>query len=90
MFMLCILTSNYISEDAWKVLELLYQIFEKDGAFDYFIDMMPVLHNYVTVDPDAFISNENNLIAIFNMTKKVSTPQHPFSNIIALQVSIFC
>ncbi|CAH0401822.1 unnamed protein product [Chilo suppressalis] len=70
MTLLCNLTSKSISEDMWKVLELLYQIFEKEG-FDYFPDMMPVLHNYITVDTNAFLSNENHILAVFNMAKAV-------------------
>lgn len=71
MALLCGLTQNAISEDMWQVLELLYKVFEKEG-FDFFIDMMPILHNYVTVDTNAFISNENHILAIFNMIKGVS------------------
>ncbi|CAH2035753.1 unnamed protein product, partial [Iphiclides podalirius] len=70
MTLLCNLTAKTISEDMWKVLELLYQIFEKEG-FDYFGDMMPVLHNYITVDTNAFLSNENHILAMFNMAKAV-------------------
>ncbi|XP_048004501.1 importin-7 [Leguminivora glycinivorella] len=70
MTLLCNLTAKQISEDMWKVLELLYQVFEKD-SFDYFTDMMPVLHNYITVDTDAFVSNENHILAMFNMAKAV-------------------
>ncbi|XP_026331867.1 importin-7 isoform X2 [Hyposmocoma kahamanoa] len=70
MSLLCNLTQNSISEDMWKVLELLYQVFEKEG-FEYFTDMMPVLHNYITVDTNAFLSNENHILAIFNMAKAV-------------------
>jgi len=55
----------------WKVLELMYQLFQKDG-FDYFTDMMPALHNYITVDTQAFLSNENHIVAMFNMCKAVS------------------
>lgn len=55
----------------WKVLELMYQLFQKDG-FDYFTDMMPALHNYITVDTQAFLSNENHIVAMFNMCKTVS------------------
>uniref|UniRef100_A0A1B6E1F9 Importin N-terminal domain-containing protein n=1 Tax=Clastoptera arizonana TaxID=38151 RepID=A0A1B6E1F9_9HEMI len=66
------LTSKTISPDMWKVLELMYQVFQKDG-FDYFTDMMPSLHNYVTVDTQAFLSNENHLLAMFNMCKSVLT-----------------
>ncbi|XP_014366576.2 importin-7 [Papilio machaon] len=70
MTLLCNLTAKSISEDMWKVLELLYQVFEKEG-FDYFGDMMPVLHNYITVDTNAFLSNENHILAMFNMAKAV-------------------
>uniref|UniRef100_A0A2H1WJJ8 SFRICE_011739 n=1 Tax=Spodoptera frugiperda TaxID=7108 RepID=A0A2H1WJJ8_SPOFR len=70
MTLLCNLTSRTISEDMWKVLEMLYQVFEKEG-FDYFTDMMPVLHNYITVDTNAFLSNENHILAMFNMAKAV-------------------
>jgi len=55
----------------WKVLELMYQLFQKDG-FDYFTDMIPALHNYITVDTQAFLSNENHIVAMFNMCKAVS------------------
>ncbi|KAL1130891.1 hypothetical protein AAG570_012132 [Ranatra chinensis] len=64
------LTSKTISTDMWKVFELIYQVFEKDG-FDYFTDMMPALHNYVTVDTNAFLSNENRVLAMFNMCKAI-------------------
>ncbi|CAB0029281.1 unnamed protein product [Trichogramma brassicae] len=64
------LTGTTISEDMWKVLELMYELFQKDG-FDYFTDMMPSLHNYITVDTNAFLSNENHIIAMFNMCKAV-------------------
>ncbi|XP_046751252.1 importin-7 [Diprion similis] len=66
------LTGKTISEDMWKVLELIYQLFQKDG-FDYFTDMMPTLHNYITVDTPAFLSNENHILAMFNMCKAVLT-----------------
>ncbi|GFY57812.1 importin-7 [Trichonephila inaurata madagascariensis] len=62
------LSSNTISSDMWKVFELMYQTFLKDG-FDFFTDMMPALHNFVRVDTQAFVSNENHLLAIFNMCK---------------------
>ena len=50
----------------------LFKVFEKD-AFDYFTDMMPALHNYVTVDTEAFVSNPNYLLALFNMCKAILT-----------------
>lgn len=66
------LTSKAISPDMWKLLEYIYQMFEKDGM-DYFLDMMPSLYNYVTVDTNAFLSNQNHVLALFNMCKKVLT-----------------
>jgi importin-7 len=66
------LTSKTISQDLWKLLELIYTMFEKDGI-DYFLDMMPTLYNYVTVDTNAFLSNQNYVLALFNMCKSVLT-----------------
>ncbi|CAG2170636.1 unnamed protein product [Oppiella nova] len=66
------ITSSTISPNLWKVFEMMYQIFNKDG-FDYFTDMMPSLHNFITVDPDAFIANPANILAIFEMSKAIMT-----------------
>ncbi|XP_055706961.1 importin-7 isoform X2 [Phlebotomus papatasi] len=66
------LTAKVITPDMWQMLELIYQVFQKDG-YDYFVDMMPALHNYVTVDTEAFLSNQNHLIAMFNMCKSILT-----------------
>lgn len=32
---------------------------------------MPTLHNYITVDPDAFLSDPNRLLAVCAIIKKV-------------------
>ena len=45
----CDLTTTKISENMWGMLKVIYSVFEADGL-DYFTDMMPVLHNYVSVD----------------------------------------
>ncbi|XP_030570286.1 importin-7 [Drosophila novamexicana] len=66
------LTSKSISAEMWQMLELIYQVFKKDGV-DYFIDIMPALHNYVTVDTPAFLSNPNRLLAILDMCKTMLT-----------------
>ncbi|KAL1517411.1 hypothetical protein ABEB36_001178 [Hypothenemus hampei] len=66
------LTSKQISPDMWKVFELLYQLFIKAGM-DHFNDMMPALHNYVTIDTEAFLSDEKRLLAIYNMCKEILT-----------------
>jgi len=36
-------------------------------------EMMPCLHNYITVDTPAFLANPKNLELIYNMCKKVIT-----------------
>lgn len=48
-----------------------FKVFQKDG-YDYFTDMMPALHNYVTVDTPVFLLYENYVLAMFNMCKAVS------------------
>lgn len=64
------LSCNSISADMWKVFQLIYQTFLKDG-FEFFTDMMPALHNFIRVDTPAFVSNENHLLAMYNMCKAV-------------------
>ncbi|KAF7268557.1 importin-7 msk [Rhynchophorus ferrugineus] len=66
------LTSKQISTDMWKVFELLYQVFMKN-AMDHFTDMMPALHNYITIDTAAFLSDEKRLLAIYNICKEILT-----------------
>lgn len=63
-------TGKHISEEMWKVFELLYQVFMKNGL-EHFTDMMPALHNYITVDTDGFLANEQRLLAIYNMCKEI-------------------
>ncbi|CAH1736251.1 importin-7 isoform X1 [Aphis gossypii] len=64
------LTSIEVSNNMWGVLEIIYRVFQNDGI-DYFVDMMPCLHNYVTVGMESLISNENLMLIIFNMCKIV-------------------
>lgn len=51
---------------------MLYAVFKKDG-FDFFTEMMPALHNYITVDTPAFLSNEARLQAVLDMCKTILT-----------------
>uniref|UniRef100_A0A4W3GXB4 Importin 8 n=1 Tax=Callorhinchus milii TaxID=7868 RepID=A0A4W3GXB4_CALMI len=64
------LTCQIISPNMWQLLGVLFEVFQQD-CFEYFTDMMPVLHNYVTVDTDAFLSNPKNVEIVYNMCKKV-------------------
>ena len=52
----CDLTINRVTPNMWQLLEVIYSVFNRDGV-DYFIEMMPVLHNYVTVDTVTFLAN---------------------------------
>ncbi|KAL7982274.1 hypothetical protein Chor_009872 [Crotalus horridus] len=64
------LTCHLISPQMWHLLGVLYEVFQQD-CFEYFADMMPLLHNYVTVDTDILLSNSKNLEIIYAMCKKV-------------------
>jgi len=64
------LTCTQISPTMWQVFRMIHKMFTDDGI-DYFIDMMPALHNYVTVDPDAFISDPERIQIIYDMCKKI-------------------
>merc|ERR1719348_2542871 len=68
MSLSCDLTSKRISPDMWKMLEVMYQVFQRDG-FDYFSDMMPALHNYITVDTPTFLTSPDYMMAMYNMCK---------------------
>merc|ERR1712142_868827 len=68
MSLSCDLTTKYVSPDMWKMLEVMYTVFQRDG-FDYFSDMMPALHNYVTVDTKAFLSSPDYMMAMYNMSR---------------------
>jgi len=68
MSLSCDLTTKHISADMWKMLEVMYTVFQRDG-FDYFSDMMPALHNYITVDTKAFLSSPDYMMAMYNMSR---------------------
>uniref|UniRef100_A0A674E3T2 Importin 8 n=1 Tax=Salmo trutta TaxID=8032 RepID=A0A674E3T2_SALTR len=60
------LTCQTISPQMWQLLVVLYGVFQHDY-------MMPLLHNYVTVDTDTLLSNPKYLEVIYTMCKKVLT-----------------
>lgn len=64
------LTCQQVSPQMWQLLPLVFEVFQQDG-FDYFTDMMPLLHNYVTVDTDTLLSDTKYLEMIYSMCKKV-------------------
>jgi len=52
------------------------RVIERDGV-EYFVEMMPCLHNYITVDTDAFLSDPNRVLAVCNIIKKVLLDDSP-------------
>jgi len=72
-------TTTKISPRMWQLLQLVYETFKRD-TIDYFTEMMPCLHNYVTVDPPGFLANPHNIEIIYEMAKEVlqsSTGEDP-------------
>lgn len=68
------LTSKQISDQMWNVLYLLHDIFQNDAA-DYFVEMMPVLHNYVMIDTPGLLADPKRIEVMFKMIKQVLTNQ---------------
>jgi len=68
MSLTCDLTTKAVSPHMWAMLEVMYGVFQRDG-FDYFSDMMPALHNYITVDTKAFLASSDYIMAMYNMAK---------------------
>lgn len=66
------MTCTHVSPPLWEVFYYLFETFAADG-FDFFVEMMPALHNYVTTDPTAFISQPKHLQIVYEMCKKVLT-----------------
>lgn len=66
------LTSKQVSEQMWQALFLIHDVFLNDAAVEYFTEMMPLLHNYVTVDTPAFLADSHKrLECIFKIIKQV-------------------
>lgn len=68
--LLSTITADAITAESWRVFQPLYVVFKRDGS-DYFTDMMSPIHNYITVDPDRFISSQDNIAAIFDMCRTI-------------------
>uniref|UniRef100_UPI00358E494A importin-7-like isoform X2 n=1 Tax=Myxine glutinosa TaxID=7769 RepID=UPI00358E494A len=68
------LTCQVVSSHMWQLLPVIYDVFQQNG-FENFADLMPLLHNYVTVDTDTLLSNPRNLEIIYSMCKKVLTSE---------------
>ncbi|CAM9462061.1 importin-7-like [Lampetra fluviatilis] len=66
------LTCQVVSPQMWQLLPMLFEVFQQDGD-DCFTEMMPVLHNYVTVDTDTLLANPKYLEVMYSMCKKILT-----------------
>ena len=68
--LICDLTTAAISPAMWQAFQGMVTVFENDGK-DYFTDMMPALHNYVTVDTAAFLANQQYPMAMYKMCRHI-------------------
>jgi hypothetical protein len=64
------LTALRVSPEMWQLFGLIHECFTNDG-FDYFVEMVPALHNFITVDTAGFLSNPQNVQAVYNMCEKI-------------------
>lgn len=66
------LTASYISEPMWEVFNDVYNMFKQDNnTLVCFTDVMPCLHQYVTVDTEAFLARPERLNATLEMCQMV-------------------
>lgn len=64
------LTTNKISPLMWQLFDQLYPVFQKD-AYDSFSEMMPCLHNYMTVGRSTFLSDPKYIEQVTSMCTEV-------------------
>ncbi|XP_060050578.1 importin-8 isoform X2 [Erinaceus europaeus] len=64
------LTCHSVSPQMWQLLGVLYEVFQQE-CYEYFTDMMPLLHNYVTIDTDTLLSSPKHLEILFTLCRKV-------------------
>lgn len=64
------LTMSRVSDDLWHLYQLVHKMFEDEGV-DFFDELMPALHNYVTVDTAAFVAQEWRIDAALHMCQCV-------------------
>ena len=64
------LATKPISLGMLEMAKVLYTIFTRDG-FNYFSDLMPNLHNFITMETKAFMPNPDFIMALFNMAKTI-------------------
>lgn len=66
------LTAKQVSDQMWQALFLVHDVFNDQAAADFFTEMMPLLHNYVTVDTPAFLADSRKrLECVIKIIKQV-------------------
>lgn len=67
------LTAKQVSDQMWQALFLVHDVFNDPSTVaDFFTEMMPLLHNYVTVDTPAFLADSHKrLECIIKIVKQV-------------------
>ncbi|KAG1666608.1 Importin-7 [Nymphon striatum] len=68
--LICSLTCDRITPQMWAMFDVLYEV-GRSSTNEYFLELMPSLHNFVTVDPNTFLSNEKNLLAVYDLSKTI-------------------
>lgn len=69
--LICSFTCNKISPLLWTVYDWLYQAFLNDAS-DHFVSMATAIHNYLTIDPKAFVSSPERVRMFISMCGRVS------------------
>ncbi|CAH8509017.1 unnamed protein product [Heterobilharzia americana] len=64
------LTTKKISPILWQLFDQLYPVFKRD-ACECFSEIMPCLHNYVTVDHAAFLSDPKRIEQVTTMCSEI-------------------
>jgi len=60
-----------ISPALWSLLPVLHGCF-KNGASDYFSEMLPCFENYISIDPKGFLSNPQGITLTLDVISSVS------------------
>uniref|UniRef100_A0A915DG54 Importin N-terminal domain-containing protein n=1 Tax=Ditylenchus dipsaci TaxID=166011 RepID=A0A915DG54_9BILA len=63
------LISVSISPEMWYVYELIYKAFVEEGT-SFFVDCMPAIHNFLTIDTEAFLSVPTRAQWLLEMCEK--------------------
>ncbi|KAF8565251.1 hypothetical protein P879_02198 [Paragonimus westermani] len=74
------LTSAKISPLMWQLFDQLFIVFQKDSG-DCFSEMMPCLHNFITVDRPSFISDSKHVETIATMCSQILQTEESDENV---------